>query len=327
MIASYEKPWLSFDEQLNKLVERGLVVENRDKAINKLKHIGYYRLSGYWFPLRQRSDLVCLLENNKNKPKKPRVETLPLDAFKQGASFQNVLDLYVFDKTLRILVLDAIERIEIALRAAISYHLGKKDKFAYLEPKYFHSSFSEISNKTGVSLHYDWLGNHARLINRSKENFVKHNKDKYGLPLAIWVACEVWDFGCLSKLYAGMQGEDQDAISKQYGIANGRIFASWLRALNYLRNVCAHHSRLWNRNMVDQPKTASLDETPWASQVEDKSRCFYMLLIVRQLLGYINPTSTWSERVENLLANDFPEVEHLGLGLHSMGAPESRQKI
>lgn len=320
----YDKPWLNFDEQLNKLIERGLVINNYEKAKEKLQSIGYYRLSGYWFSFRKRSGEVCLI---KQKSKKVRVETLALDEFKKGSTFQKVLDLYVFDKKLRLLTLDALERIEISLRAEIAHRLGEKDKFAYLEPKLLHSTFTKVSNSTGLSLHHEWLSNHARLINRSKENFVKHNKDKYGLPLAVWVACEVWDFGCLSKLYAGLVEKDQDLIAERYGVSNGRVFASWLRSLNYLRNVCAHHSRLWNRNIIDQPKTSGTQSTSWEDNVQDKSRCFYTLLVTQHLLSYINPTSTWGERIETLILEEFPNLDKVGLGLQSMGMPENWQDV
>ncbi|MCK7471419.1 MAG: Abi family protein [Desulfomicrobium escambiense] len=178
----------------------------------------------------------------------------------------------MFDKRLRLLALDALERIEIALRVDISHTLGKLDTFAYLRPDFLHSDFSHtLDPKSGLSRHHDWLGKHAQLISRSKEEFVRHNKGKYGLPMAIWVACEVWDFGTLSKLFAGMRELEQDAISSRYGLHNGRIFATWLRSLNYLRNVCAHHSRLWNRNIIDQPRLPSAAEVPWIAPLKKTS--------------------------------------------------------
>ncbi|MFA1626343.1 Abi family protein [Rhizobium mongolense] len=120
--------------------------------------------------------------------------------------------------------------------------------------------FSSDLNTDGLTNHHRWLSKHAGLITRSKEEFISHNRGKYGLPVPIWVSCEVWDFGTMSTLYAGMREGDQDAIAKKYGLSNGRVFASWLRSLNYLRNVSAHHSRLWNRNIIDQPKLPSEKE-------------------------------------------------------------------
>jgi len=304
----YEKPWQSYEEQLDLLISRGLAVTDRPKALEYLQRIGYYRLSGYWFPFRERSG--------------GKVG----DGFIDGATFENAVKLYVFDKQLRLLVMDALERIEIALRVDISHTLGKLDTFAYLRPELFHTKFSqELQNSRGVTRHHEWLGKHARLIGSSKEEFVRHNKSKYGLPLAIWVACEVWDFGTLSKLYAGMREQDQDAISARYGIRSGRVFATWLRSLNYLRNVCAHHSRLWNRNIVDQPKLPAAKDVAWVEPFENDShlraRCYLLLCVARHLLRMVNPNSTWQERMRTHLQS-FPDLDHLKLSLSGMGAPE-----
>ena len=326
---AYSKPWRSYEEQLDMLISRGLAVTDRSKALEYLQRIGYYRLSGYWFPFRERSGPLILLDQHGRKParKKCKETTIALDDFKPGATFENAVRLYVFDKKLRLLAMDALERIEIALRVDISHTLGKLDPFAYLRPEMFHDAFSrEVNNGRGVTRQHEWLGKHARLINDSREEFVRHNKAKYGLPLAIWVACEVWDFGTLSRLYAGMRVAEQDAISARYGIHSGRVFATWLRSLNYLRNVCAHHGRLWNRNIVDQPKLPPVTEQPWVAPFENsahlRARCFLLLRIARHLLQVVNPNSSWPERMKAHLQGEFPELDHLGLSLEGMGAPD-----
>ncbi len=327
---AYTKPWKSYEEQLDLLISRGLQVTDRAKALAYLQRIGYYRLSGYWYPFRERSGPLILLDGNGRKParKRRKVTTLALDEFKPGATFEQAVKLYVFDKKLRLLALDALERIEIALRVDIAHTLGRLDPFAYLRPELFHESFSRaLSNDRGVTLHHEWLSRHARLINESsREEFIRHHKEKYGLPLAIWVACEVWDFGALSRLYAGMREGEQDAISAKYGVRNGRIFATWLRSLNYLRNVCAHHSRLWNRNITCEPRLPSAAELPWVEPFVDDARlrvrCFLLLRMVRQLLQVVNPNSSWPDRMRAHLQTGFPDVDHLGLNLAGMGAPD-----
>lgn len=326
---AYSKLWQSYEEQLDLLISRGLGVTDRPKALEYLERIGYYRLSGYWHPFRERSGLLILLNEQGRKPvKKHRKETrIALDDFRPGATFENAVRLYVFDKKLRLLAMDALERIEIALRVDISHTLGKLDRFAYLDPALFHPEFSKkLHNDKGVTRHHEWLGKHAQLIGRSKEEFVLHNKTKYGQPLAIWVACEVWDFGTMSRLFDGMREVDQDAISAKYGIHNGRIFATWLRSLNYLRNVCAHHSRLWNRNIIDQPRLPPATEIPWVEPFKDnghlQARCFLLLRIARHLLQVVNPNSSWPERMKKHLQEDFPDMDHLELNLAGMGAPD-----
>lgn len=320
----YTKPWKSAFEQLVLLQARGLLIDNSEKAKACLERIGYYRLSGYWFAFRERSGPVCLFPKKiKNAGK---VQTVALELFKRDASFQNAVDLYVFDKQLRLLTLDALERIEIALRVDISHMLGEFDRFAYLRSDLFHAKFTqEFNAKTGNTAHHEWLSNHGRLINRSREDFVEHNKEKYGLPLAIWIACEVWDFGTMSKLFDGMREPDQDKIAQKYGLRNGRTFATWLRSLNYLRNVCAHHCRLWNRNMVSQPKLPSIEEIGWVKyfqgSVHGQARCYMLLVMANHLVGVINPSSGWKQRMQRHLTT-FPDLAHLGLNLKGMGAIE-----
>lgn len=322
---SYDKPWKSYQQQLEQLTQRGLIVTDTQKALDYLERIGYYRLSGYLYPFKERSGICCpLFPENGKKFKKGNTNRLVLENFKQGACFQNAVDLYVFDKKLRLLVLDALERIEVGLRVDISHSLGKKDTFAYLKPELFFEGFAyQLDNTTGLTAHHQWLSKHAGLVARSKEDFIKHHKNKYGLPLPIWVVCEIWDFGTLSTLFEGMKEADQDEITQKYKLSNGRIFASWLRSLNYLRNLCAHHSRLWNRNIADRPKSPSPSDAnnnaPFLSDFHHNERVFLLLCITKHLLNIINPSSTWGQRLKKLLLEEFPNLDHLGIGLTDIG--------
>lgn len=100
------------------------------------------------------------------------------------------------------------------MRVDISHLLGNHDSCAYLKPELFFSEFTQkLDHKSGLTGHHRWLAKQAELINRSREEFINHNRQKYGLPVAIWVACEVWDFGCLSTLFAGLKQDDQDKIA------------------------------------------------------------------------------------------------------------------
>ena len=186
----------------------------------------------------------------------------------------------------------------------------------------------KVDPDTGLTRHHAWLAKHAGLIGRSRETFMTHNKAKYGLPVAIWVACEVWDFGCMSTLFSGLKTTDQDAIAQSYGVSDGRVFASWLRGLNYLRNVCAHHSRLWNRNIVEEPKLpalgeiAALDGFIGDSKSALRTRPFLLLCICQHLMQVINPSSTWGSRLRKHLLEGFPDLSHIGITLQGMGVDE-----
>ncbi|RUR11286.1 Abi family protein [Legionella septentrionalis] len=170
-MSCYNKPFRSFDEQLELLKSRGLEITHNDRALDYLRRLGYYRLSGYWYPFRK-----MLSEHTPTQSRPQR-----LDEFKPGSKFQDAVELYVFDKKLRLLILDAIERVEVAFRVDIAYLLGKKDPFAYANPNLLHGNFTKkIDPKTGNTWYQDWMSKHTQLINRSKEDFVAHYKLKYG---------------------------------------------------------------------------------------------------------------------------------------------------
>lgn len=306
-MSRYNKPHLTFEQQLELLKSRGLEVTNDNTALAYLRRLGYYRLSGYWYPCR---NLIPLAEQ-QTKSLRPRRS----DEFMLGARFQDTVALYVFDKKLRLLILDAIERIEVAFRVDIAYLLGEKDPFAYANPDLLHGNFTKkVDPKTGKTRYQEWIFKHDQLIRRSKEDFVEHYKAKYGLPLPIWVAIELWDFGLLSVFYQGMTVKDKALLANKYNIPDWQIMESWLRSLNYVRNVVAHHSRLWNRNLIDQPKLAKLGEIPafdrFTGNIHMTSRVYVVLCILAHYMKMICPRSTWQMRVVELI-HSFPNSNYI----------------
>lgn len=164
-MSSYKKPYLTFQQQLDTLKQRGLEITDDKMALEYLRRLGYYRLSGYWYPCRK------LIPRQTVKPARPNRE----DNFMSNSRFQDVVELYVFDKKLRLIILDAIERIEVAIRVDIAYQLGSRDSFAYRNPALLHGNFTKkINYKTGMTSHEEWLQKHEQLITRSKEDFVEH---------------------------------------------------------------------------------------------------------------------------------------------------------
>ena len=160
---------------------------------------------------------------------------------------------------------------------------------------------------------------------RSREDFIKHHKDNGLIPIPIWVICEVWDFGALATLYEGMLENDQNKISRKYGIQNGRIFYKWLQVMGEIRNVCAHHSRLWNRNILNVPTYPPTSAYAWLSKLDngiDKTKLFSILCICSFLVKAINPNSEWVERLIVLLKT-LPDMSAQGLGLNSMGVDQT----
>lgn len=284
------KTWKNFDEQLALLKSRGLIIVDENNAKKYLKNVGYYRLSGYFYSFRQKD-----LRQPKSR----------LDDFIADSEFDDVRKLYIFDKKLRHLALDALERIEIALRTNISYVLGEYGATAYKDSQYFNDKFN----------HAEWLDTHEKLLEREKHNsFVKHHHQYYD-DMPIWVVSEIWDFGTMSKLYKGMKSEDKDKIAKLYHLKSGTHLQTHLHAFNLIRNISAHHGRLWNRNMVFSANLKGLE--PEFRQLNSKNMFVYFCLMKR-MLDVICPNSTWGERFLALL-NEFPQVKNGAVSLRQMG--------
>lgn len=208
-MASYTKPHLTFAQQLDLLIIRNLLVTDQEKAQKYLERIGYYRLSAYWYPFRK---ITSIQENGSFRDVRS-------DIFIDGTEFSSITNLYVFDKKLRLLTLDAIERIEVALRVDIAYLLGKYDPYAHLNPELLHGNFTKrpANPFTKKTKYQEWLEKYQDALKRSREEFVEHFRNKYGSKLPIWCAIELWDFGMLSVFYSGMKVADRIIGIKDIG--------------------------------------------------------------------------------------------------------------
>lgn len=277
----YNKPALSFDEQLQKLEAHGMVIGDRASALKHLSTISYYRLSGYWYPFRQRDGQGKVTSQ-----------------FNEGISFEQVLELYEFDRQLRSLVLDAIERVEVAIRTQITYHMAHTyGAFAHTDHRNFHPGFD----------HASWLSKLEYETTRSSDEFIRHFKNKYkGYPaIPVWMLTEVMSLGALSFFYKGLQNnqkagiEDKKAVAQHFNIHHKRL-GNWLHILTYVRNICAHHSRLWNRELAIRPDQNKAAE--WSSPITPRNdRIFYILLMLRHLLRGTGNGDIWAKETTDLL--------------------------
>jgi len=306
-----EKPWKSFLEQLALLKSRGLLVDNESAALDYLGRIGFYRLSGYWYSFRQLE--IIQLENGKLVSNRK-------NDFIANSQFEDAVKLYVFDKKLRLLALDALERIELAVRVDIAHLLGSMDIHAHEKKALFSGHFSKKLQKHGKTDHQLWLERYASCVDRARrEPFVAHYLNKYG-KLPVWVGIEIWDFGLMSKLFAGMKPTEQLIIASKYGAKDGRTLVGWLRGLNFIRNVSAHHSRLWNINVLE--RAAPLQDDYWRQL--SNSRPFYYFCLIQKLMTVICPNSSWSTRFSDLMA-EFPDVGSKSVSLSDFGLIEGWQ--
>ena len=249
-----------------------------------LQHLNYYRLGAYWLPFE--SDHTT-------------------HVFRFGTKFEEVLSLYVFDRELRLLVLDAIERVEVSIRSQWAYQIA-----------HLHNPHGHLDATLSVN-NSRWQKNLAKLtieVNRSDENFIKHLITTYSEALPpIWAVCEVMSLGLLSRWFDNLKPmKTRRAIAMVYGV-DEQVLASWLRHLSLVRNICAHHSRLWNRDFTITPTLPRNKPVGLASQCIPGSRKLYnTLIILLHLMDMIAPKHIWRIRVKDLLSEHETLVTAMG---------------
>ena len=228
------KPAYTIADQITLLKQRGMLFRDEKSATRFLKNISYYRLKGYWWDMQS---------------------NYSLHAFKPGAYFEDVIDRYHFDRRLRLILFDAIERIEIALRTKMIYHLS----IAYGSLWYLDSSLFEDTsvtvNGTVKTVHRNTLDELQKEFG-SQEIFIKDHRLRYpDQPADAWKILEVASMGTLSKLYKNLKHQlpEKATIANEMGLNFHSEFSSWLEAISHIRNIIAHHSRLWNGNMNKRP--------------------------------------------------------------------------
>lgn len=291
----FNKPSLTIPEHLDRWQERGLSIPDRPRAERYLSVISYYRLSSYTLPFQTGN---------------------PDHHFRPDASFTDVLDLYVFDRQLRLLILDAIERIEVALRTkmtnVLSAHHGPH---AYLDPGIFDTRYDHA-----------WLLDQVRrkCDDNQAETFIKHYRAKYTDPALppIWMVMEILTFKEVSVLFSFLKiKEDKQDIAAFWNLPD-TVLHSWFRAMSDLRNVCAHHSRTWNREFGSRPLVPRKAPARWPNlalpladpEINSIRRLYYLLVVIETLLRQINPSSTWHKRLYALLES-HPMVSRAHMGM------------
>jgi len=289
---SCNKPPKTYAEQLAILKSRGLFVQDEPRALHRLEHHNYYRLSAYRFPIT--------------------VHGNP-DQFLPGTTFEDLWNLYHFDRTLRLLVSEAVKRVEISVRARFAYVLGH----AHGPQAYEHTPVFYNPQR-----HTDALCRLDAELARSHEDFVAHYKTKYQMSRPpIWAACEVMSFGLLSRFYENIKrNRERKQISATYGLSPD-ILESLLQHCAYIRNLCAHHSRLWNRKFtitVQLPKSTPPEVIPNLHPAEDR-RIYNTLVLLIHMVRVIEPEATWPKRL-------LQHLQTLKPSLHSqMGFPADWQ--
>lgn len=289
-MTDYGKPALTPDQQIDLLERRGIQITDRERARHYLQHINYYRLRAYWLPFEQPASLGTD------------------HRFVAGTDFYTVLAIYDFDRELRLLLIDAIERVEISLRTRLANVLSlRHGPFAHEDPAHF--------AKLPVWQHSrDEL---AKEYARSRETFAEHYRNQYPQLASppLWVASELMTLGQLSRWLQNLRlPKDRQAIADAYGL-DEKVLVSFAHHLTVVRNHCAHHGRVWNRKfslkmLIPGKKPAGLSAAFHPAQ---DRRIYNTLAMLAYLMRLISPASTWQQRLKALIAST-PQIDVAVMG-------------
>lgn len=268
-------------------------IPDQHDAAYFLQFVSYYRLSGYFFHFQTRDGG----ENNER--------------FLADTSFDKIKKIYIFDRELRLLVMDAVERIEVAFRSQLINVMCQKHGAHW----FMHSGhFVEYNHSDLINKLDDIVRDYALCKRRGRpkgELFIDHYAEKYADPKypPAWMLAEVLSLQTWSVIYSKLKYRDcQKAIAGSFGVSN-EVLASWLHCLTYLRNLCAHHSRLWRRVFTIKPMKASV----YQDQLIDNSKFYAQAVVLFALLKKVAPKTEWHQRLADLISK-YPEVSNRDVG-------------
>lgn len=297
-MTQYNKQGLTTSQQVDLLIRRGMHIADRDQAQQHLTHISYYRLRAYWLPFEQPA------RNASDH------------AFSAGADFATVLAIYDFDRELRLLLIDAIERVEISLRTRLANVLSLRyGPFAHEDASHFAKPHLWQQSRDEL----------AKEFARSRETFAEHYRSQYPQLTSppLWVACELMTLGHLSRWLQNLRiPKDRQTIADAYGL-DEKVLVSFAHHLTIVRNHCAHHGRVWNRKFAvkmlipgKKPPGLSVAFNP----AQDR-RLYNTLTMLAYLMSVISPASSWRQRIKTLI-QATPQV-----AVADMGFPVGWEKI
>ena len=308
----YTKPPLSIRQQVANLKDYGLQIDNERLAEDYLSNIGYYRLKSYMEPFFANSESGYKVIDSDIR-------------------FSDIIELYCFDRRLRLLMFNAIEKIEVAVRAKIvqTYAEATNNSHWFCE-KCLYFDKEKIDKKGNSTTVFDGLMDDIEWeVKRSKEDFIKQYKERYENPSMppAWMTLEVLSIGTLSRLYKQLKKSPQKKyIAEQFGLKDDQILANWLYAISVWRNLCAHHSRVWNRRSIinvqlpNQTKYPFLDSKTRISLRTNK--VFTVLCCIKYISNIISPQSDLKQNICSIIKQGGKL-----LNIHNMGFPKKWETL
>lgn len=282
----FDKTYTSPSAIVALLKERGLEIDNLQRAEHYIRNIGYYRLSAYMYPLLRI----------------PKGEHL----FKPKSKFQDALNLYRFDKKLRLLLFNEIEKVEIALRSALANIVAEETDNIFWMTDASMFANTEKFNRTMALIDKE--------LKNSKEEFIVHFKEKYSNPYPpAWILVEILPLGVVSRIYENLA---DNALRKKVAARFSLpvpVFISWITVITLTRNTCCHHARVWNKENPITPMIAKKPSRPWVSASISPNRTFFDICIIKWFIDLVSPGNDMKRHLQRLLV-DFPMIDTKAMG-------------
>ena len=286
MTVNFDKSYTSPESIIGILYERGLNIDDQFLAVDILRNVGYYRFSAYLSPFL----------------------TLPKERhlFKQGSRFSRAWELYRFDKKLRMLLFNEIEKIEVALRSTVANMVAEETGNIFWMTDGSLFANEDKFRKTMALVDKELKG--------SKEDFIKHFKNKYSndYPPA-WMLVEILPLGIVTRIYDNLA---DNALRKKIAarfLLPVPVFSSWITIITLVRNTCCHHSRVWNKENAITPMLLKKTPYRWISKQISPNRTFYDVCILKWFIDIISPENDMKSHLKNLLS-DFLHVDIAAMG-------------
>lgn len=289
----FSKPTKSVQELVDQWEQRGLIIEDRERTSRYLSYINYYRFSVYTIPFQIKGDSG--------------------HRFNEGVTFDQVLETYVFDRELRLLAFDALERVEVAIKSQLCNVMcdETQDPFWLYEKRNFKDQklYAHFMSR---------LDNELESAQKAKyfchKTPIQHYYSVYqGDYPPVWMVFEILSFGQICRIYNNLTDiKVKKKIAKNFKLPFP-LLSSWMLSLSNVRNIIAHHSRLWNRvfgTSLAKPKSKHvkwIENHRGYSSLEIMRRVYGVLCVLQYFLYTVSPHSGWAMRLHHLLEK-YPNV-------------------
>ena len=285
-LPQYHQPQISVAEQIRLLKSEGLIFSDENRAQHILENISLFRIKSYLKPFRVNG----------------------LKSFKPGANFEDAYSLCKFDSELRKMICSEMEKIEVSIRTQLSLIMGDCAGIYW---------FEDASNFRDANRHSSLLANLQTELRRSDDEAIIEFQRNYSNAFPpSWITFEISSFGTLSMMYRWLNaGHARRKVARFYGLTD-TVMESWLHSMVYVRNICVHHSRLWNRRLSVNALVPHRTHLPFVNIPFDTKRVYYIISILLYFLQAVNPQNTFASRFRSLLAK-YPNVDISAMGFPS----------